>query len=116
MKTSCLSGIAFAFAVAAARPACADEVAVAAGRKLALAVCVSCHVVAPDQTWAPTLQPPAPSFAEIVARPNVTAASLRSFLAEPHGQSRRDSGMPPFLLARSEIDLVVAYLLSLKTR
>ncbi|HKN30735.1 MAG TPA: cytochrome c [Roseiarcus sp.] len=117
MKISFLSGIAFAFVVADAQPACADEPAdAAAGRKLAMEVCVSCHVVAPGQDRAPTLDPPAPSFAKIAARPDVTAGSLRTFLAEPHGESRRGSGMPAFLLARSEVDSVVAYLLSLKAR
>ena len=117
MKTSVLSGIGFALVVAGVLPACADEIAAAAaGRKLALEVCVSCHVVAPGQARAPTLDPPAQDFAEIAARPDVTAASLRAFLAEPHGESRRGSRMPPFLLARSEVDSVVAYLLSLKAR
>jgi mono/diheme cytochrome c family protein len=115
MNTSLLSAVAFA-SVAASGPASADEAAVAAGRKLALEVCVSCHVVEPGQARAPTLHPPAPSFAKIAARPNVTAASLRTFLSEPHGETRRRSGMPPFLLARSEVDSVVAYLLSLKAR
>jgi mono/diheme cytochrome c family protein len=117
MKTSFLTGIAFAFVVAGAQPACADETAdAAAGRKLALGVCVSCHVAAPGQARAPTLDPPAPSFAEIAARPDVTPASLKAFLTEPHGESRRGSGMPAFLLARSEVNSVVAYLMSLKAR
>jgi mono/diheme cytochrome c family protein len=116
MKTSFLSVIAFVFVVAGAQPACADEAAIASGRKLAFEVCVSCHVVAPGEAGKPTLDPPAPSFAEIAARPDVTAASLRRFLAEPHGESRRGSAMPAFLLARSEVNSVVAYLLSLKAR
>jgi mono/diheme cytochrome c family protein len=115
MKTLFLSAVAFA-SVAASGPASADEAAVAAGRKLALEVCVSCHVVEPGQARAPTLNPPAPSFAKIAARTDFTAASLRTFLTEPHGESRRSSAMPPFLLARSEVDSVVVYLLSLKSR
>ena len=117
MKISILSGIACALAAAGAQPAFADETAAAAaGRKLALELCVSCHVVEPGQAGAPTLDPPAQSFAKIAARPDVRAASLRAFLAEPHGESRRGSRMPPFLLARSEVNSVVAYLLSLKAR
>jgi len=115
MKTSFLFAVAFA-SVVAAPPAWADEAGVAAGRKLALEICVNCHIVEAGQTRAPTLDPPAPSFAEIVGRPDVTAASLRAFLAEPHGDSRRGSAMPPFLLAQSEVDSVVAYLVSLKAR
>ena len=117
MNISILSGIACALAAAGAQPAFADETAAAAaGRKLALELCVSCHVVELGQARVPTLNPPAASFAEIAARPDVTAASLKAFLAEPHGESRRGSRMPPFLLARSEVDSVVAYLLSLKAR
>ena len=113
MKTSFLS--AAVASLFAAQPASADDAAVAAGRRLALEVCVSCHVVEPGQR-TPTLDPPGPSFAEIAARPDVTAASLRAFLSEPHGETRRGGGMPPFLLARSEVDSVVAYLLSLRAR
>ena len=115
MKTWFLSAVAFAM-VAASGPASADEAAVAAGRKLALEICVSCHVVEPGQSQAPTLKPLAPSFAKIAGRPDVTAASLRTFLSEAHGEARRGSSMPPFLLARSEVNSVVAYLLSLKPR
>ena len=97
-------------------PASAEEAAVSHGRETALHLCAICHIVEPGQARAPTLEPPAPPFAEIAARSNVTAESLRTFLAEPHGRSRLDSSMPPFLLARSEVDSVVAYILSLKAR
>jgi mono/diheme cytochrome c family protein len=49
---------------------------IADGREIALKVCASCHVVVGDQVQPPTLKPPAPPFAEIAARPNVTEASL----------------------------------------
>ncbi len=86
----------------------------AAGRALALDLCANCHVVAPDQPRPPVLSPPAASFAEIAASPDATAASLTKFLAEPHGATRRDSAMPPFLLPRAEVEKAVAYLVSLK--
>jgi mono/diheme cytochrome c family protein len=115
MNFPLLSGVVFASALGLL-PASADEMVAAHGRRTALEVCASCHVVEPGQARTPTLKPPAASFADIAARPDVTAESLRRFLAEPHGSSRLDSGMPPFLLARSEVDSVVAYILSLKAR
>jgi mono/diheme cytochrome c family protein len=88
----------------------------AAGRKLALEVCATCHVVSADQARAPVLKPPAPSFLEIAARPDLTEASVRRFLADAHGQARRNSAMPAFLLPGLKIDAVVAYFLSLKPK
>jgi cytochrome c len=89
---------------------------VAAGRRLALEVCARCHVVSADQTRAPVLNPPALGFAEIAARPDVTEETLRKFLSEPHGEARRTSAMPAFLLPAPQVDGVVAYLLSLRPK
>ena len=115
MRGAFASGLA-TLLVAGALPAFADDASVAAGRKLALEVCAKCHVVAPDQPRAPVLDPPAARFADIAAAPDVTADSLRRFLAEPHGASRRDSAMPPFLLPSRQVEAAVAYLVSLKPR
>ena len=41
---------------------------------------------------------------------------MRRFLAEAHGETRRNSAMPAFLLPGSQIDAVVAYFLSLKPK
>jgi mono/diheme cytochrome c family protein len=87
---------------------------VAAGRDVALKICANCHVVAKDQSSPPTLKPPAPSFSAIAARPEATRSSLRSFLANPHGEPRQSGKMPGFMLAESQIDEVVAYILSLR--
>lgn len=106
--------LALAAIVGAAAPARADEAREAAGRKLALEVCVNCHVVPGGP--APVLTPPAMSFVEIAAKPDRSAASLTRFLAEPHGETRRASLMPPFLLPPSQVEAVVAYLLSLKPK
>ena len=98
-------------------PACGQGAGTAAdGREIALNVCAACHVVAEDQAAQPTLNPPAPNFAEIAARPNVTEAFLRDFLTEPHGQARAFSAMPGFLMPSRQADAVIAYLMSLKTR
>ncbi len=88
--------------------------AVADDREIALKVCAACHVVAEDQAEPPTMKPPAPPFAEIAARPNVTEASLRDFLMHPHGEARAKSGMPGFLMPGRQTDTVIAYLMSLK--
>jgi mono/diheme cytochrome c family protein len=107
---------ALALACGQALPVAAGEAEIAAGRKLALEICASCHVVAADEPRPPILSPPAASFADIAAAPDVSAASLRKFLAEPHGLSRRNSLMPPFLMPSSQVDAAVAYLMSLKPR
>jgi len=117
MRKPLLAAQALALAFAGIVPASGQEAGtVAAGRRLALEVCASCHVVSADQGRAPILNPPAPGFVEIAARPEVTEASLRNFLAEPHGETRRNSAMPAFLLPASQVDGVVAYLLSRKPK
>jgi len=60
------------------------------------------------------MKPPAPNFAEIAARPNVTEAYLHDFLTKPHGEARSLSAMPGFLMPSYQADAVIAYLMSLK--
>ena len=112
------SGLALSLAVGLAgiEPALGQEAKIADGRAIALRVCAICHVVTDDQAVAPTLKPPAPSFADIAARPNVTEAFLRDFLTKPHGKARALSAMPGFLMPSYEADAAIAYLLSLKPK
>ena len=84
------------------------------GRDIALKLCATCHVVAEDQESAPLLKPPAPSFAEIAARPATNEASLREFLGKPHSEARRTSKMPLFTLGEFQIAPLVAYIESLR--
>jgi mono/diheme cytochrome c family protein len=117
MKTTVLLSLALALAFLGGGPAYPEETKgelVIAGHDFALKVCANCHIVAKDQDSAPILKPPAPSFSAIVSRPDVTEASLRSFLANPHGELRRNSTMPIFRLADFQINQIIAYLLSLK--
>ena len=73
MRKPLLAAHAFALALTGIVPASGQEAGtVAAGRRLALEVCASCHVVSADQGRAPILNPAAPAFVEIVARPEVT--------------------------------------------
>ena len=104
--------LAGALGAASAQPSKADPVAV--GRDIALKICANCHVVASDQETAPLLKPPAPSFAEIAARPATNEASLRDFLGKPHGEARRSSKMPAFTLGESQIAPLIAYIESLR--
>ena len=109
--------LALALAFAGVAPAAADQASsVADGREIALKVCALCHVVVAEQAQAPTLKPPAPNFAEIAARPNVTEAYLRDFLKKPHGEARSVSAMPAFLMPSYQADAVIAYLVSLKPK
>ena len=118
MRKPLLAAQALALAFAGIVPASGQEAGtVAAGRRLALEVCASCHVVSADQGRAPIFNPPAPALCrDSGARPEVTEASLSKFLAEPHGETRRNSAMPAFLLPASQVDGVVAYLLSRKPK
>jgi hypothetical protein len=50
------------------------------GRHLAVMLCTGCHVVAPGQPYAPTMNPPAASFESIAQRAGTTVESLRNFL------------------------------------
>ena len=97
-------------------PALGQEAKIADGREIALKVCAICHVVADDQAVPPTLKPPAPSFVDIAARPDVTEAFLRDFLTKPHGQARAMSTMPGFLMPSYQADAAIAYLMSLKPK
>jgi mono/diheme cytochrome c family protein len=112
------SGLALSLSVAllGIAPALGQGAKVADGRAIALRVCAICHVVADDQAVAPTMKPPAPSFADIAARPNVTEPFLRDFLMKPHGQARAMSAMPGFLMPSYQADAAIAYLMSLKPK
>jgi mono/diheme cytochrome c family protein len=84
------------------------------GQHLAIMLCTSCHVVAPDQPYAPTLSPPAPSFASIAQRQGIDMASLRGFLTSTRQGLENPNGMPNPHLADFQIKEIGAYILSLK--
>jgi mono/diheme cytochrome c family protein len=90
--------------------------AVTAGHNFALKVCAACHVVAKDQKSPPILKAPAPSFSELVRRPNLSEDFLRQFLSSPHGNIGAKGKMPNPQLVDYQIDEVVAYLLSMRGR
>src|SRR5271168_2818704 len=81
MRTASISLLAFSMIGGSAHcqaVGTADEVS--KGRHLATMLCTTCHVVAPDQPYAPTLNPPVPSFVSIAQRLRIDMASLRKFL------------------------------------
>lgn len=85
-----------------------------AGHQLAAMLCGTCHVAAPDQPFAPILNPPAPSFASIVERKDFSAEWLQNFLATTHRGLDEPNGMPNPYLADYQVKQVVAYLMSLR--
>lgn len=88
---------------------------VAAGKNVALIVCSVCHVVAPDQEFAPRLEQRTPSFAEIANRPDVTAESLRKFITTTHWDERTiPITMPNPELIDDQVTEVISYILSLR--
>jgi len=84
------------------------------GRRLAFMLCIECHVVSPQQPYAPRLDPPAPSFQSIASRGGTNAASLRAFLTTTYQGMDRPKGMPHPGLADFQIEQIAAYLLSLR--
>lgn len=84
------------------------------GRHIAEVVCWTCHVVAQDQEFEPILRPPAPPFASIARRSNITADYLRMFIATTHRDISKPQGMPNPQLLDFQIEQVVAYIMTLR--
>lgn len=76
------------------------------GGTLAERWCKSCHVVGRTPSAGTAGGPP--SFMSIAARPGRTAEQLDGFLSEAHTR------MPDFALTRTERDLLIAYIQSLR--
>ncbi len=90
----------------------ADDVS--KGHYLAVMICATCHVAAPDQPRMPMLKPPAPSFASIAQRKDIDEQSLEKFMTTTHKGLDSPNGMPNPDLADYQVKQVVAYLLSLR--
>jgi mono/diheme cytochrome c family protein len=73
----------------------------ATGEKLARRWCVTCHLVAEDQTKGSTEAPP---FSAIAKRPDFNDAELAQYLLLQHPQ------MPDMNLSRDEAADLVAYI------
>jgi mono/diheme cytochrome c family protein len=97
-------------------PAAAQEDDVAQGHHLATLICSACHVAAPDQDFEPILRPPAPAFASIAQRSDLSAEFLSTFLTTTHRDVANPKGMPNPLLLDYQIKQISAYILSLRKR
>jgi mono/diheme cytochrome c family protein len=94
----------------------AQEDDVAKGHHLATLICSACHVAAPDQDFDPILRPPAPPFATIAQRADLTADFLSTFLTTTHRDVSNPNGMPNPLLLDYQVKEISAYILSLRKR
>ena len=82
------------------------------GHHLASELCSICHVATPDQATMPIRHPPAPPFAKILQRKDITAGWLTNFLKTTHRGLDEPKGIPNPDLADFRIKQIVAYLMS----
>lgn len=99
----------FVPAICGVSNAVSAEDAVEKGRVLLQANCSRCHAIGPDDRSA---HPEAPPFREVVTRypPENLAESLAEGISSGHPD------MPEFVFQPPEIEAIVAYLNSLKSR
>ena len=76
------------------------------GRRLAEAVCETCHAIGPHMAG---ISNQAPSFEAIANRHGTTALSVKVFLKTSH------ESMPNLVIAPDQADALASYILSLKT-
>lgn len=89
---------------------------VRAGEALALGICSTCHVVAPNQTTPPAFKEATKSFQDIANDPATTAAKVRRFITTTHWDYQSvPMTMPDPNLLDDEADQVSAYILSLRS-
>lgn len=77
----------------------------ASGREIAAKRCSSCHRVLP-MTLADRADPP--SFQSVADMPSTTGISLNAFLHSDH------NNMPNFIISSTELNDLIAYILSLR--
>ena len=88
---------------------------VARGNQFALIVCSDCHVVAPNQAFAPTTNVSAPPFEEIANRRTSSERSLQHFISKTHWDGQTiPIKMPALELTRQETIAVTRYIMSLR--
>lgn len=92
---------------ACVKPSQAASLDLTPGRELASRLCAECHDIGDGAKPARRY---APSFSAIMRDPAVSELSLRVF----HRSAKEE--MPNFLLSSEQIDDIVAYMLSLRSR
>jgi len=86
-----------------------------AGRDLALRACTGCHIVSPDQPFAPLINrtPPPPDFVAIASKPNTTPQSLRRFFASLRPVPLPGQMADPYLMQR-DLENIIAFIMTLR--
>ena len=109
MKLAIVLGAAFAVVMATLQPLSAQSARgdAASGRLYAMSWCTECHSVEPETAGTGRF---APDFTAIAKSPSTTGSSLKAFLRSEHLR------MPSFALKRTEVDDIVAYIMSLRRR
>lgn len=79
-----------------------------AGLSYARKVCAECHEVEGVDSFSPN--PDAPTFKEVANTPGMTGRALAVWLQTSHPT------MPDFILSPDQIDNLIAYILSLRSR
>ncbi len=83
-----------------------DGVDAANGERLARALCVNCHRVAPDGAGAVLAD--VPGFAEVANRPDTTRETIQAYVLSPH------PAMPQIQFTRDELADISAYIMGLR--
>lgn len=93
-----------------------NAASIRAGRGIATATCVACHVVSPDQTLKPIYAGLAPNFDDIANRPATSKDSLLAFLNSSHWSDPAllVKPAPMRLISDREKSDVAAFILSLR--
>jgi mono/diheme cytochrome c family protein len=94
--------------LACAAPAHAGDGDARAGRKFATQNCRQCHEVGKSPTLSSMLAT-GPAFRDVANASTTTPLALRVFLTTSHPT------MPNIVLSKTEIDDLVAYIMSLRT-
>jgi len=83
-----------------------EKLSVMEGERLARALCVNCHQVAPDGSG--TALSDVPGFAAVANRPDMTREAIESYVLSPH------PAMPQIQFTRDELADISAYIMSLR--
>ncbi len=83
-----------------------EKLDVASGERLARALCVNCHQVAPDGAGAVLTD--VPGFAAVANRPDMSREAIEAYVLSPH------PAMPEIQMTRDELADIAAYIMSLR--
>jgi cytochrome c1 len=84
------------------------------GKELAMKVCSPCHVIPSHPIQEQASRPSGPPFEEIAKGSKATPEALRVFLFSTHSNVSHPGAMPNPGLTEEEVQLICAYLTSLR--